>query len=60
VVLDGGNENYRNTERRQRECEEIGVSWIGMGVSGGPCVMENMKTFRSDLPSRLFVNLLMS
>lgn len=35
IILDGGNENYRRTERRQKECEEIGVSWIGMGVSGG-------------------------
>ncbi|KAJ5982017.1 hypothetical protein N7451_012117 [Penicillium sp. IBT 35674x] len=35
IILDGGNEHYRNTERRQKECEEIGVSWIGIGVSGG-------------------------
>ncbi|KAJ5460591.1 6-phosphogluconate dehydrogenasedecarboxylating [Penicillium daleae] len=35
IILDGGNENYRRTERRQRECEDIGVIWIGMGVSGG-------------------------
>jgi 6-phosphogluconate dehydrogenase len=35
IILDGGNENYRRTERRQRECEAIGVTWIGMGVSGG-------------------------
>jgi len=35
IILDGGNENYRRTERRQKECKEIGVSWIGMGVSGG-------------------------
>ncbi|KAE8314820.1 6-phosphogluconate dehydrogenase [Aspergillus transmontanensis] len=35
IILDGGNENYRRTERRQKECEEIGVSWIGTGVSGG-------------------------
>lgn len=35
ILLDGGNENYRNTERRQKECDEIGVSWIGTGVSGG-------------------------
>ncbi|KAL4922473.1 nucleoside phosphorylase domain-containing protein [Aspergillus aurantiobrunneus] len=35
VILDGGNENYRETERRQKECQEIGVSWIGLGVSGG-------------------------
>lgn len=35
IILDGGNENYRRTERRQRECAEIGVHWIGVGVSGG-------------------------
>ncbi|KAM0444373.1 hypothetical protein ACHAO4_010216 [Trichoderma viride] len=35
VILDGGNEYYRNTERRQKECQDIGVDWIGMGVSGG-------------------------
>ncbi|GAD95178.1 6-phosphogluconate dehydrogenase, decarboxylating [Paecilomyces variotii No. 5] len=35
IILDGGNENYRRTERRQRELEPLGVSWIGMGVSGG-------------------------
>ncbi|KAF3482716.1 6-phosphogluconate dehydrogenase [Arthroderma uncinatum] len=35
IILDGGNENYRNTERRQEELEKEGVSWIGMGVSGG-------------------------
>ncbi|KAL6908633.1 6-phosphogluconate dehydrogenase [Trichoderma evansii] len=35
IILDGGNEHYRNTERRQRACQDIGVDWIGMGVSGG-------------------------
>jgi 6-phosphogluconate dehydrogenase len=35
IILDGGNENYRNTERRQRELEERKVNWVGMGVSGG-------------------------
>ncbi|KAM0258114.1 hypothetical protein ACHAQJ_004019 [Trichoderma viride] len=35
MILDGGNEHYRNTERRQKECQDIGVEWIGMGVSGG-------------------------
>ncbi|KAL4804314.1 nucleoside phosphorylase domain-containing protein [Aspergillus unguis] len=35
IILDGGNENYRKTERRQSEVEKIGVSWIGLGVSGG-------------------------
>jgi hypothetical protein len=35
IILDGGNENYRTTERRQRELGEKGVHWVGMGVSGG-------------------------
>lgn len=35
IVLDGGNEFYRTTERRQAEMREVGVTWIGMGVSGG-------------------------
>ncbi|KGO67568.1 Fibritin/6-phosphogluconate dehydrogenase, C-terminal extension [Penicillium italicum] len=35
IVLDGGNEDYRRTQKRQEECQEIGVHWIGMGVSGG-------------------------
>ncbi|KAJ5136485.1 6-phosphogluconate dehydrogenase decarboxylating [Penicillium atrosanguineum] len=35
IIIDGGNENYRRTERRQKECKAMGVDWIGMGVSGG-------------------------
>lgn len=35
IILDGGNEHYRNTERRQRDLEPLGVHWVGMGVSGG-------------------------
>jgi 6-phosphogluconate dehydrogenase len=35
IILDGGNEYYRRTERRQEELRPLGVSWIGMGVSGG-------------------------
>ncbi|KAK4241595.1 6-phosphogluconate dehydrogenase [Achaetomium macrosporum] len=35
IILDGGNEHYRNTERRQKELESKGIKWIGMGVSGG-------------------------
>ncbi|KAJ5244875.1 hypothetical protein N7489_004971 [Penicillium chrysogenum] len=35
IVLDGGNEDFRRTQKRQEECKEIGVHWIGMGVSGG-------------------------
>lgn len=35
IILDGGNEYYRRTERRQAELKPLGVSWVGMGVSGG-------------------------
>ncbi|KAJ5259546.1 hypothetical protein N7478_012527 [Penicillium angulare] len=35
IILDGGNEHYRRTQRRQYECAKLGVHWIGMGVSGG-------------------------
>lgn len=35
IILDGGNEHYRNSERRQKMLEPKGVHWIGMGVSGG-------------------------
>ncbi|KDQ57038.1 hypothetical protein JAAARDRAFT_688159 [Jaapia argillacea MUCL 33604] len=35
VILDGGNEWYRNTERRQKALAPKGVYYIGMGVSGG-------------------------
>ncbi|OZJ02724.1 hypothetical protein BZG36_05103, partial [Bifiguratus adelaidae] len=35
IILDGGNEHYRDTERRQLELDVHGIKWIGMGVSGG-------------------------
>ena len=35
IILDGGNEWYLDTERRQKEMKEIGVYFIGIGVSGG-------------------------
>ena len=35
IILDGGNEWYVDTERRQKEMDELGVYFIGMGVSGG-------------------------
>lgn len=35
IVIDGGNEWYENTERRQRELAAKGIVEIGMGVSGG-------------------------
>jgi len=35
IVIDGGNEFFRNTERRAAELEPQGVRYFGMGVSGG-------------------------
>lgn len=35
IILDGGNEHYKSTERRQRYLKEKGVAFIGCGVSGG-------------------------
>lgn len=35
IILDGGNEHYRSTERRQKQLEGQKVHWVGMGVSGG-------------------------
>ena len=35
IIIDGGNEWYENTEKRQSLAAEQGIHWIGMGVSGG-------------------------
>ncbi len=35
VVIDGGNEFYTNTERRNDKLTALGIDFIGMGVSGG-------------------------
>ena len=35
IVIDGGNEWYEDTERRQQELHKAGVELIGCGVSGG-------------------------
>ncbi|XP_057814043.2 6-phosphogluconate dehydrogenase, decarboxylating 1 [Cryptomeria japonica] len=34
-IVDGGNEWYENTERRQEEAKKRGLLYLGMGVSGG-------------------------
>ncbi|KAK9707084.1 hypothetical protein RND81_07G171300 [Saponaria officinalis] len=34
-IIDGGNEWYENTERREKAMEEKGLLYLGMGVSGG-------------------------
>jgi 6-phosphogluconate dehydrogenase len=35
MIVDGGNEHFRNTERRVTELTVHGVRFFGMGVSGG-------------------------
>ncbi|XP_057530917.1 6-phosphogluconate dehydrogenase, decarboxylating 1-like [Amaranthus tricolor] len=34
-IIDGGNEWYENTERREKEMNAKGLLYLGMGVSGG-------------------------
>ncbi|PSB03686.1 NADP-dependent phosphogluconate dehydrogenase [Merismopedia glauca] len=35
AIIDGGNSLFDDTERRTRELEDAGLTYIGMGVSGG-------------------------
>ena len=35
ILIDGGNTEYQDTERRTRQVEEAGLLYIGTGVSGG-------------------------
>ncbi|UKK00137.2 6-phosphogluconate dehydrogenase [Theileria orientalis] len=46
IIVDGGNEWYKNTQVRIERCKEEGIRFCGMGVSGGergarnhPCFM---------------------
>lgn len=35
VIIDGGNSDFRDTERRVKEIEERGMLYVGTGISGG-------------------------
>lgn len=35
IIIDGGNSNFKDTERRQQELKDAGIFIIGSGVSGG-------------------------
>jgi 6-phosphogluconate dehydrogenase len=35
IVIDGGNSWYQDTRRRENECAAHGISFVGVGVSGG-------------------------
>ena len=46
IVIDGGNSHFKDTERRAKDWEGVGLRFFGMGVSGGeegalhgPCLM---------------------
>jgi 6-phosphogluconate dehydrogenase len=35
IIIDGGNSNYQDTTRRTRSLRELGLHFVGTGVSGG-------------------------
>jgi 6-phosphogluconate dehydrogenase len=35
IIIDGGNSNYKDTNRRWQELTEKGIRFVGMGISGG-------------------------
>ena len=35
IIIDGGNSQFTDTERRFRQLQEKGIHYLGMGVSGG-------------------------
>ncbi len=40
IVIDGGNSNYKDTDRRFEEFEKAGIKFLGIGVSGGLIAFE--------------------
>ena len=35
IVIDGGNTHFQETRRREEDLRKLGISFVGMGVSGG-------------------------
>lgn len=35
IIIDGGNSEYQDTERRTKELDNKGIFFVGSGVSGG-------------------------
>ena len=35
IIIDGGNSDYRDTERRVSDLSKKGILFVGSGVSGG-------------------------
>lgn len=41
VIIDGGNSNFRDSQRRAKECGEKGIDFIDAGTSGGIWGLKN-------------------
>lgn len=41
TIVDGGNANFKDTERRYRDFKKRGIQYLGIGVSGGIIAAEN-------------------
>ena len=67
VIIDGGNSDFHDTERRVKELEKKGIYFVGTGISGGEegalhgpsvmpggAVMEGIKTIFPDCETLLF------
>ena len=35
IIIDGGNSNYKDTQKRQKSLEKNNIHFVGMGISGG-------------------------
>lgn len=35
IIIDGGNSEYHDTDRRLARLQEVGILYVGTGVSGG-------------------------
>lgn len=35
IIIDGGNSYFKDTIRREKELAEVGINFVGMGISGG-------------------------
>lgn len=47
IIIDGGNSNYRDTQRRVQRLNRCGINFVGAGVSGGE---EGARTGPSIMP----------
>lgn len=35
IIIDGGNTFFEDTQRREKRCNEAGINFLGVGISGG-------------------------